>query len=67
MKRHFKIALTLAAILAVGSVVFAFKPAIHADITREQLTATSKTVSGKTYNFTDKAIAEIVKATTDTD
>lgn len=67
MKHHLKFALILTIILVSVSVVFAFKPAIHADITREQLTGISKTVSGKTYKFTDKAIAEIIKANTDTD
>jgi von Willebrand factor A domain-containing protein 7 len=67
MKRQLKIAMAVTVTLASVSVVYAFKPAIHADISREQLTSVSKTVSGKTYMFTDKAIAEILKANTDTD
>jgi len=68
MKRWFAygcVALLLT--LAVALPIFAFKPPIHADITRTALTGISKTVGSNTYQFTDKAIQEVVKANTDTD
>src|ERR1051326_6652445 len=67
MKRCFKYAAALAMIFAIALPISAFIPAIHADITRGVLADISKTVGSNTYQFTDKAIQEIIKANTDTD
>jgi hypothetical protein len=53
--------------LLVAVPLVAFKVPIHLEITKTVLTAISKTVGSNTYQFTDKAIGEVMKANQNTD
>jgi hypothetical protein len=56
-----------AVLLLIAVPLFAFKVPIHLEITKTVLKAISKTVGNNTYQFTDKAIEEVMKANQDTD
>ncbi|HEX4602380.1 MAG TPA: hypothetical protein VH724_00155 [Candidatus Angelobacter sp.] len=67
IKSHKKLFTALAMFLLVGVPLFAFKVPIHLEITKTVLKAISKTVGSNTYQFTDKAIEEVMKANQNTD
>jgi von Willebrand factor A domain-containing protein 7 len=60
MSRKIRFAIVL--VLATVSPLFAFKPAIHQQITVQQLTPITKTVNGHTYQFSIQAIEEVADA-----
>lgn len=53
--------------LLLASQAFAFKPKFHEEITESALGAISRTVDGRTFRFTDKAIQQIRAADAATD
>jgi len=67
MIRNHKLSTAVAMFLLVAVPLFAFKVPIHLEITKTVLKAISKTVGSNTYQFTDKAIEEVMKANQNTD
>ncbi len=57
----------LTILLLVSRPMLGFKVPTHLAITQEVLKSISKTVGSNTYQFTDKAIDEVMKANKDTD
>src|SRR5882672_10410796 len=62
-----KLSIAVATLLLIAVPLFAFKVPIHLEITKTVLKAISKTVGSNTYQFTDKAIEEVMKANQNTD
>src|SRR5882672_5000489 len=62
-----KLSIAVATLLLIAVPLFAFKVPIHLEITKTALKAMSKTVGSNTYEFTDKAIEEVMKANQKTD
>jgi hypothetical protein len=67
MIRSRKFFIMVAVFLLVGAPLFGFKVPIHLEISKTVLKAISKTVGSNTYQFTDKAIEEVLKANQNTD
>jgi hypothetical protein len=65
--KRLSLTLTLTLVLAGAAPLFAFKVPIHLEITKTALKAMAKTVGSNTYEFTDKAIEEVMKANQKTD
>src|SRR5260221_6284367 len=62
-----KLSIAVATLLLIAVPLFAFKVPINLEITKAALKAISKTVGSNTYQFTDKAIEEVMKANQNTD
>ena len=62
MIRFHKLSVAMMMLLLVVIPVLAFKVPIHLEITKTVLKSISKTVGSNTYQFTDKAIEEVMKA-----
>src|SRR5436305_14100252 len=67
MIRSHKLSVAVTVCLLIAVPVFAFKVPIHLEITKTVLKAISKTVGSNTYQFTDKAIEEVMTANQNTD
>jgi hypothetical protein len=67
MIRFHKLAAAVTLFLLVAVPVFAFKVPIHLEITKTVLKTISKMVGSNTYQFTDKAVEEVMKANQNTD
>jgi hypothetical protein len=62
-----RLALAAALLFALGAPLGAFKVPIHLEIVKTTLAAISKSVGSNSYQFTDKAIEEVMTANQNTD